>query len=305
MRRMITPADTTMNAVSVPIDTISASRSNGTTAASTATANATIMVLRTGVFVRGFTFAKVAGSSPSRPIVNRIRVWPYNVTSVTENIEITAPAATMVLPAVLPVMWSKITASTASSPLKSCHRCAPMAATETSRWIAVTISRAAMIARGMVCCGSFTSSPAVDIASRPIYAKKIVPEARLMPDTPKGARSLKLPALNSVNAIAENNTSTLSLITTITAFALADSLAPRINSSAHIATSAIASRFTTPGSGSHGAAETACGRTKPKTLSRNLLRYWLQPTATAAVDTPYSSSKQAATPIAANSPSVA
>src|ERR1700733_12723280 len=121
-----------------------------------------------------------------------------------------------------------------------------------------------------------------------------------MPDTPKGARSLKLPALNAVNAIAENNTSTLSLISTITAFALADSLAPRINSSAHIA-----GRFTTPGSGSHGAAEIACGTTKPKTLSRNLLRYWLQPTATAAVDTPYSSSKQAATPIAANSPSVA
>ncbi len=97
-----------MNAVSVPIDTISASRSNGTTAASAATANATITVFCTGVIVRGFTFANVAGSSPSRPIVNRIRVWPYSVTSVTENIEITAPAATMVLPAVLPVMWSKI-----------------------------------------------------------------------------------------------------------------------------------------------------------------------------------------------------
>ncbi len=126
------------------------------------------MVLCTGVIVRGFTFANVAGSSPSRPIVNKIRVWPYNVTSVTENIEITAPAATMVLPAVLPVMWSKITASTACSPLKSCHRCAPTAATETSRWIAVTISRAAMIARGMVRCGSLTSSPAVDTASRPM-----------------------------------------------------------------------------------------------------------------------------------------
>src|ERR1700684_1345096 len=123
-----------------------------------------------------------------------------------------------------------------------------------------------------------------------------------MPDRPKGARSLKLPALNAVNAIAENITRTLILITTITAFALADSLAPRINSSAHIATSAIAARFTTPGSESHGAAEIACGRTNPKTLSRNLLRYCLQPTATAAVDTPYSSSKQAATPIGANSP---
>ena len=92
--------------------------------------------------MRGLTFANVAGSRPSRPIVNRMRVWPYNVTSVTEKIDITAPADTRVLPAVFPVMWSKITASTASSPLKSCHGWLPIAATETSKWIAVTISRA-------------------------------------------------------------------------------------------------------------------------------------------------------------------
>src|ERR1700733_119551 len=126
-----------------------------------------------------------------------------------------------------------------------------------------------------------------------------------MPDTPNGARSLKLPAVKAVNAMAENNTSTPILITTITALAFADSLAPRINSSAHMATSTTAGRLMTPGSGSHGADEIACGRTTPKRLLSSLLRYWLQPTATAAVDTPYSSSKQAATPIAANSPSVA
>ena len=118
------------------METISASRLNGTSAASTATTNATITVFCTGVIVRGLTFANVAGSRPSRPIVNRMRVWPYNVTRVTEKIDITAPAATMVLPAVFPVMWSRITASTASSPLKSCHGWAPNAATATSTWIA-------------------------------------------------------------------------------------------------------------------------------------------------------------------------
>ncbi len=43
--------------------------------------------------VRGLTLANIDGSRPSRPIANRMRVWPYITTSVTEKIEITAPAA--------------------------------------------------------------------------------------------------------------------------------------------------------------------------------------------------------------------
>jgi hypothetical protein len=39
-------------------------------------------------------------------------------------------------------------------------------------------------------------------------------------------------------------------------------------------------------------------------LVKSLLRYWLQSTATAAVYTPYSSRRQAATPMAINSPRV-
>ena len=42
----------------------------------------------------------------------------------------------------------------------------------------MTISSAAMMARGMVFCGSLTSSPAVDTASRPMKEKKIVPPRR-------------------------------------------------------------------------------------------------------------------------------
>ena len=33
---------------------------------------------------------------PSRPIANRMRVWPYSVTRVTEKIEMTAPRARIV-----------------------------------------------------------------------------------------------------------------------------------------------------------------------------------------------------------------
>ena len=56
-----------------------------------------MMVLFTGVMLRGFTLANIDGSNPSRPIANRMRVCPYIVTRVTEKIEITAPAARIVL----------------------------------------------------------------------------------------------------------------------------------------------------------------------------------------------------------------
>ncbi len=100
-----------------------------------------------------------------------------------------------------------------------------------------------------------------------------MPEAKLTPEIPNGARSVKWSALNAVNAMAENITSTPILITTITALALADSLAPRINRIAHITTKTVAGRLTTPGWGSHGAAEILCGITNPKRLSSNLFRY--------------------------------
>ena len=57
-----------------------------------------MIVLLTGVMLRGLTFANIDGSSPSRPIANRMRVWPYITTSVTEKIEITAPAASRCWP---------------------------------------------------------------------------------------------------------------------------------------------------------------------------------------------------------------
>ena len=48
---------------------------------------ATMIVLFTGVWVCGLTLAKIFGSIPSRPMANRMRVWPYRVTRVTEKIE--------------------------------------------------------------------------------------------------------------------------------------------------------------------------------------------------------------------------
>jgi hypothetical protein len=107
-----------------------------------------------------------------------------------------------------------------------------------------------------------------------------------------------------VKAITANITSTESLMMTMTVLTFADSLAPRISSSAHRPTSVMAGRLTMPGWTSQGAAERASGSRKPRKFSSSLLTYWLQPTATAAVDTPYSRSRQAATPMATTSPRV-
>src|SRR4051795_7006639 len=159
---MITPTDTTMNAVNVPIDTMSARLSNGTNAANNDAAIATSTVLFTGVMVRGLTAANQAGSRPSRPIANRMRVMPYSVTSVTVKIEITAPAANIVLAHLLCVTLSRMVASPAfSCAAKLCQGWVPSAATATSTYTLVTIISAETSARGMVFWGSLTSSPAV------------------------------------------------------------------------------------------------------------------------------------------------
>ena len=100
-----------------------------------------------------------------------------------------------------------------------------------------------------------------------------------------------------------NSTSTPILIITMTALTFADSLAPRISSSAHSTIRMTAGRLKSPPCS--GACDRFSGIVKPKTLSRSSLRYCDQPTATAAAETPYSSSRQAATPIAGSSPRVA
>ena len=83
----------------------------------------------------------------------------------------------------------------------------------------------------------------------------------------------------------------------------ADSLAPRIKRNAHAAIRITAGRLITPPCS--GAFASDSGIVKPNRLSNSSLRYCDQPTATAADDTPYSSSRQAATTIATPSPSVA
>ena len=131
----------------------------------------------------------------------------------------------------------------------------------------------------------------------------MMPAAPVMPVTPNGAKSAKLSVFQPLIPTTMNSTSTASLISTMVALTAADSLAPRISSSAHRPTSTTAGRLTIPPSS--GEFDSTSGIVTSNRLPSSWLRYSLQPTATAADDTPYSSSRQAATPMATTSPSVA
>jgi hypothetical protein len=96
---------------------------------------------------------------------------------------------------------------------------------------------------------------------------------------------------------------TATLMSTIIVFANADSRVPRISNRLHSATSTMAGRLKIPPS--PGAEMMVSGNRKPSRSENSSLRYCAHPTETAADETPYSSSKQAATPNAVISPSVA
>ena len=123
----------------------------------------------------------------------------------------------------------------------------------------------------------------------------MIPAAEVMPASPKGAKSARLSEFQPCSPSTMNSTSTAILIITITALTFADSLEPRISSSVHRAIRITAGRLSTPPCS--GACDSASGIMKPNRLSNSSFRYCDQPTATAAADTPYSSSRQAATPI--------
>src|SRR5450759_747771 len=78
-----TPTDTRMNANRVPMLTSSASSDNGTNEEITATTTPVVMVVRTGVPVLAFTFANVGGSSRSRLMAKKTRLWPSIMIIIT------------------------------------------------------------------------------------------------------------------------------------------------------------------------------------------------------------------------------
>src|SRR5919112_5646066 len=160
-----------------------------------------------------------------------------------------------------------------------------------------------MMASGRSRLGRFTSSPEVDTASNPMYAKKIAAAAVLTPLKPCGMNGWMLSDLNAVNARIRNSTSTLSLISTITVLALALSFTPRMSTAATASTRNAAGTLMMPPS--PGGWVIASGSVTPNSVSSSSLRYSPQPTATAATDTPYSRIRSQPMIQASSSPSVA
>src|SRR5919108_3044378 len=131
----------------------------------------------------------------------------------------------------------------------------------------------------------------------------MIAAALVMPEKPNGVKSDRLSEFQPLTPTTTNRMSTPILVRTIAALTFADSLAPRRSSSVHSTTRTIAGTLITPSCS--GAFAIESGIVKPNRLSKNSFRYCDQPTATAAADTPYSSSRQAATTIAMPSPNVA
>jgi hypothetical protein len=113
-----------------------------------------------------------------------------------------------------------------------------------------------------------------------------------------------LPESNAVNAMAQKNASVASLMNTMMVFALALSDTPRTSSKVARATTMTAGMLMTPPF-SPGGLAMAAGRLTPKAESRSSLTYCPQPTATAEIDTPYSSRRHQPQTHAMPSPRVA
>ena len=162
-----------------------------------------------------------------------------------------------------------------------------------------------MIARGRSLLGSLTSSPEVETASKPMYAKKISDAAVTVPPKPSPStkNGLKLSLLKAVMPSTMNSASTTSLIATMIVLARAVSRTPIISTAATASTRKAAGRFTVPPS--PGGLASASGSERPNRLSSSSLKYWPQPTATPAIDTPYSRIRSQPMIHAASSPSVA
>src|SRR3954451_23391130 len=160
-----------------------------------------------------------------------------------------------------------------------------------------------MIASGRSFAGLRASSLPVDTASKPMYAKKMIAAAEVIPSTPWGANGWKCAVPKLTIATAMKNTSTVSFTTTMTRFTRALSVTPRTSSSVIASTMNTAGRLKMPPA--DGDLAIASGRATPNAESRNALRLPPQPTAIAATDTPYSRIRSQPMIQATISPSVA
>ena len=94
LRSTSTPAQTAVNASSMPIETSSPSTSIGKTPAKNAASTPVMTVAMDGVWYFGCTFSSCGGSSPSRAIAMKMRGCPRMDMRMTEVIPMIAPIFT-------------------------------------------------------------------------------------------------------------------------------------------------------------------------------------------------------------------
>lgn len=151
--------------------------------------------------------------------------------------------------------------------------------------------------------GFRTSSPAVVMASKPMYEKKATEAPAVMPPMPSVANGERCPAWKAEKPTAQKTTRMPILRIDMAAVARARSRTPRTSRVAAIRMTTTAGRLITPPS--VGPAVNAPGSRSPVTLCRSSSRYSLHPTATAETETPYSRSRHQPTRKAARSPRLA
>src|SRR5687768_11548480 len=233
-RRKITAADTSTNAKSVPIFVRSTTSEILANAANVATKVPVMMVPTYGVRNFGWSFEKNFGSRPSRDIEKKMRGWPSWKTISTLPIAITAPSA----------MMNRENVSSPGGPSaccnaviigsgvpSDCHGAMPVMTADSAMYSTVQINRLMMMPNGMSFAGFFVSSAAVDTASNPMYAKKMIAAAALTPLNPLGEKPpvaglFQLSGLIRNTPMARKNRMIPTLSTTIALVVLADSLMP-------------------------------------------------------------------------------
>ena len=175
----------------------------------------------------------------------------------------------------------------------------PVSTAETAMYKIVQITKDKIIPRGSDFWGSFTSSAAVETASKPMYAKKIIDAPANTPDQPKGMNGTQFEASTWLKPSARNNATTASLMATMTLLTKELCLTPRMLTKATTAKMRTAGRLTMPPS--WGAMVSAVGKVIPKFM-RMLLKYPDQPMATVDTAKAYSKIKSQPMTQAQNSP---
>src|SRR5579883_1740019 len=183
-RKMITPADTIINANRVPILDKSASVPISQMPAGTPTAKPASHVLTCGVRYFLCTLENTSGSNLSRDIANQIRAWPYWYTSKELSIPSRAPTVTVKRSLFIPMAASAVATGEALSSVFQLTIAVKTKATDV--YSSVHTINVPIMPIGILRCGLRHSSAAVETESKPINVKNTIAAPLTTPAKPLG-----------------------------------------------------------------------------------------------------------------------